>query len=118
MNIEEFRDFCLSLPKVTESFPFDEKTLVFKVGNKMFALADVDNFSGINVKCDPEKAIDLREKYQAVQPGYHMSKIHWNTLVIDGSLSDRQITEWIKDSYDLIVNSLPKKVKKELGLLC
>lgn len=115
MNIEAYRDFCLALPFTTEGFPFDEKVLVFKVKNKMFALADVDNFESINLKCDPDKAIQLREEYSAVKPGYHMSKKHWNTIELDGSYTDAQLQEWIMDSYRLVVASLPKKDRFELA---
>lgn len=114
MNIEEFRDFCLSLPTTTEGFPFDEKVLVFKVCNKMFAATNVDDFKSINLKCAPEKAIELREQYPAVQPGYHMNKKHWNTIEMDGSISTKILQEWIRDSYDLVVAGLPKKVREEL----
>jgi predicted DNA-binding protein (MmcQ/YjbR family) len=117
MDIEEYRNFCLSLPQVTESFPFDETTLVFKVGGKMFALTDVESFNSINLKCEPELAISLREEYPAVQPGYHMSKQHWNTIILDGSVSDQMIYNWINHSYELIVGSLPKKLRVELGLI-
>jgi predicted DNA-binding protein (MmcQ/YjbR family) len=117
MNIESYREFCLSLPSVTESFPFDKTTLVFKVGGKMFALTDIDLFSSINLKCDPELAISLREEYPAVLPGYHMNKQHWNTVLLDGSVSDQMIYNWIRYSYDLIVESLPKKLRVELGLI-
>jgi predicted DNA-binding protein (MmcQ/YjbR family) len=109
MDIESYRDFCLSLPYVTEGFPFDTNTLVFKVKHKMFALTDVNNFESINLKCDPEQAVLLREKYDAVLPGYHMSKMHWNTILMDGSISDAMIKQWIKDSFQLVVNTLPKK---------
>ncbi|MFC2187895.1 MmcQ/YjbR family DNA-binding protein [Fulvivirgaceae bacterium LMO-SS25] len=114
MDIEFYRDYCLQKPGVTESFPFDDKVLVFKVMNKMFALADVDLFESINLKCDPERAVELRESYPAVQPGYHMNKAHWNTISMDGSLSDQMLCELIDHSYDLIVASLPKKLKQEL----
>ncbi|MGE0930678.1 MmcQ/YjbR family DNA-binding protein [Peijinzhouia sedimentorum] len=114
MDIEFYRDYCLQKPGVTESFPFDDKVLVFKVMNKMFALADVDLFESINLKCDPERAVELREQYPAVQPGYHMNKAHWNTISMDGSLSDQMLCELIDHSYDLIVASLPKKLKQEL----
>jgi len=114
MNIETLREYCLSKKGVTEGFPFDESTLVFKVMGKMFALTDlVDEFS-INLKCDPEKAIELREMYASVQPGYHMSKKHWNTIYVDGSISDKLICEWIDDSYNLIVASLPAKVRNSM----
>ena len=115
MDLATFREYCLSLPHVTEEFPFGPETLVFKVGGKLFALTDVDNFESINVKCDPETAIDLRERYEDVIPGWHMNKKHWNTLVLDGSLSQKFFFEWTKHSYDVVVNSLSKKVKAELG---
>ena len=114
MHIESFRTFCLSFKGVTESFPFDQKTIVFKVGNKMFALADVEEFESFNVKCDPEKAIDLRERYQAVKPGYHMNKTHWNTVSVNMDLNDHELEEQITHSYDLIFNSLPKKLHHEI----
>jgi predicted DNA-binding protein (MmcQ/YjbR family) len=114
MNIEIFREYCLSLKGVTESFPFGEDTLVFKVMGKMFALTGLDESFRINLKCDPEKAIELRERYSAVIPGYHMSKKHWNTIIIDGSVPDEILFGWIDHSYNLIVESLPKKLKAEL----
>jgi predicted DNA-binding protein (MmcQ/YjbR family) len=117
MNIEELREYCLSKKGVTESFPFDETTLVFKVMGKMFALTDTEDEFSINLKCDPEKAIDLREKYPAVQPGYHMNKKHWNTIYVDGSVSDDKLKAWIDDSYWLITNSLPKNERIKLGLI-
>lgn len=118
MNIEEYRDYCLAKPGVTEHFPFDEKVLVFKVMNKMFALTDVDNFSSINLKCDPEVAVELRERYDGtVLPGYHMNKSHWNTIMMDGVLSDIELKKWIDHSYELIVRSLPKKLQEELKRL-
>lgn len=115
MNIEEFREYCLSKPSTTECFPFDENTLVFKVAGKMFALTDIVDAFSINIKCDPEKAIELREHYDCVQPGYHMNKMHWNTIIIDGTVSDAVLKEWIDDSYDLIVSSLNKSQRALLG---
>ena len=109
MNIEEFREYCLSKKDVTECFPFDEQTLVFKVKGKMFALTDTEGEFTINLKCDPEKAIDLREHYPCVLPGYHMDKKHWNTVVIDGSVADNLLQEWISDSYNLVLNKIKKK---------
>jgi predicted DNA-binding protein (MmcQ/YjbR family) len=114
VNIESLRNYCLSKKGVTEEFPFDENTLVFKVMGKMFALADVEEFEGINLKCEPEEAIQLREKYDAVQPGYHMSKKHWNTIIMDGSIPDKLIYKWIDDSYVLVVDKLSKKDKSTL----
>lgn len=115
MNIEDFRNYCIQKYGVTEEFPFDETTLVFKVKGKMFAAIDVDIFESVNLKCDPEEAIKLREKYEAVLPGYHMSKKHWNTILFDGSLSDQQIFHWLNHSYDLVVSNLPKKLREEVN---
>ena len=115
MNIETLREYCLSKKAVTEDFPFGESTLVFRVKNKIFLLVALDaNPLQFNAKCDPGKAIELREEYDAVKPGYHMNKKHWNTVIIDGSISTRVIKEMIDDSYDLIVQSLPKKSREEL----
>lgn len=117
MHIEAFREYCLAKKGVEECLPFDDNTLVFKVMGKMFALADIDLFESINLKCEPEKAIELREMYPAVKPGYHMNKKHWNTVEMDGSLPDDLLKEWIDDSYTLIVEKLPLKLKKELAEL-
>ena len=114
MNIEELRDFCIAKKGVTESFPFDQRTLVFKVMNKMFALVNVEDFETVNLKCDPEKAIELREKYPEIKPGYHMSKIHWNTVSVIGDLHPKLLTELIDHSYNLVVNKLTKKEKTSL----
>lgn len=116
MNIEEFRDYCLSKKGVTESFPFDEETLVFKVMGKMFALTGLEyNPVKINLKCDPEKSIDLRDEYpDLIYPGYHMSKKHWNTVEIEGNLPPEIILELIDHSYDLVVKGLTKKLQAEL----
>ena len=117
MNVETLRNYCLSKKGTTESFPFDETTLVFKVMNKMFALINLGGNLSVNLKCDPENAIDLREKYAYVVPGYHMNKQHWNTVYIDDMVPDQLIKKWVDDSYTLIVNSLPKKHKLELAAL-
>ena len=114
MNIEEFREYCLSKKGVSESFPFDENTLVFKVMNKMFALTGIEEFAFINLKCDPEKAIELREEYEGVTSGYHMNKALWNSVYINKDISDILIYQWIEESYDLIVSSLTKKLRLEL----
>ncbi len=116
MDLEAFRQYCLSLPAVTEDFPFDENVLVFKVVGKIFVLTDVNTFESINLKCDPELAIELRERYASVLPGYHMNKKHWNTVLMDGSISNKLMMEWTKHSYDLVVASLSKKVKAEFGI--
>ena len=114
MNIEEYRDYCIAKKGVTESFPFDEKTLVFKVKNKMFALTGIELFEFINLKCDPEKAIEFREMCEGVKPGYHMNKQLWNSVYPNRDVPDKLIYQYIDDSYDLIVSSLTKKLQKEL----
>ncbi len=113
MNVEEIREYCLSLEGTTESFPFDDVTLVFKVSGKMYALLALDSPLSVNVKCDPNKAIELREVYPCVKAGYHMNKKHWNTIDIDGSVPFPFIKDWILDSYNLIINSLPKSQKEK-----
>lgn len=115
MNIEQFRDFCLALPCTTEGFPFGENTLVFKVMDKMFSLCDVDEFESINLKCDPLKALELRERYPEVKPGYHMNKKHWNTIEMQSNLPDDLLEEWITDSYDLVVAKLPKRDRERVS---
>ncbi len=117
MNIEELRDYCLSLKGVSEGMPFNDQVLVFKVMGKMFCLTNIVQYESVNLKCDPEKAVELRESYEAVKPGYHMSKIHWNTVMIDGSISVAQLQDWIRDSYNLVAKSLTKKLKEELANL-
>ncbi len=117
MNIEEFRDYCIAKKGVTEAFPFDKNTLVFKVMGKMFALVDVETFDFINLKSDPEKAVELREKYQGINPGYHMSKVHWNSVYVNADVADGLILQLIDKSYSLIVSSLTKKLKEELKQL-
>lgn len=113
MHIDEFRTYCLSKKYVAEHFPFDETTLVFKVFDKMFALTGIDRKPfQVNLKCDPEKAIELREQYDGtIIPGYHMSKKHWNTVICNDSFPDDFLKEMIDHSYDLIVKNLPKKVR-------
>lgn len=115
MNIESFRTYCLGKKGVTEEFPFGEETLVFKVMGKMFALTNVLNFSSVNLKCDPEEGAELREKYASVIPGYHMNKKHWITVLMDGSIADKQLKQWIDRSYDLVAAALPKAQKQELN---
>lgn len=116
MNIEEFREYCISKAGVTEEFPFDEVTLVFKVMGKMFALTNLDGEWSLALKCDPQRAIELREQFPAIRPGYHMSKVHWNTVMMDGSLPQTLVLEMIDHSYRLVVDKLPGKLKKELKL--
>lgn len=116
MDIETLRTYCLSKKAVTEDFPFGEDTLVFRVMNKIFLLVSLSsNPLQFNAKCDPDKAIELREQYDAVQPGYHMNKKHWNTIILDGSLSTSLVKEMIDDSYALIVKSLSKKDRESLA---
>jgi predicted DNA-binding protein (MmcQ/YjbR family) len=114
MDAEIIREFCLAKKGVTEGFPFDEVTLVFKVGGKMFALVSLDGDLAINLKCDPEQAIELRERYACVHPGFHMAKSHWNTIQVDGSVSDKLIREWIDHSYELVKSSLPRKIRDSI----
>jgi len=112
MNIESLREYCLSKPGVEETLPFGPTTLVYKVNGKIFLLTGLDEEQlSFNVKCDPELAIELREQYPCVQPGYHMNKKHWNTVIVDGTVSNKQLKEWIDHSYGLIVKSLPQKPK-------
>ncbi|SHF41462.1 Predicted DNA-binding protein, MmcQ/YjbR family [Mariniphaga anaerophila] len=115
MNIEELREYCVGKKGVTESFPFDETTLVFKVAGKMFCLTDLEGDLFVNLKNEPEKNQELREQYPAIKPGYHMNKQHWNTVSIDDSVSDEMIKQLIDDSYKLIVSKLPKKIREELN---
>lgn len=118
MNIEEFRMYCISKKGVTEEFPFDAETLVFKVMGKMFALAPLERQpSQVNLKCDPERAITLREEYDGViTPGFHMSKVHWNTLFLE-NIPSKLIIELIDHSYDLVVAKFTKKLKAEWNVL-
>lgn len=115
MNIETLRNYCIKKKAVTEEFPFGPETLVFKVKGRLFLLTslDAEQFQ-FNVKCDPEKAVELRDRYDAVQPGYHMNKKHWNTVIVDGSIPMGLLKEMIDDSYILVVQSLPKKDRDEL----
>ncbi|WP_068475592.1 MmcQ/YjbR family DNA-binding protein [Saccharicrinis aurantiacus] len=117
MNIEALREYCINKKGTTEEFPFDDVTLVFKVMGKMFALTSLDKDLSINLKCDPEKAIELREEYEAIIPGYHMNKKHWNTVQIDGRLKVDLIKELIDHSYNLVVSKLTKAQKTQLTKL-
>ncbi|MEJ1223163.1 MmcQ/YjbR family DNA-binding protein [Sediminicola sp. 1XM1-17] len=119
MDIEAFRAYCIAKKGVTEEFPFDADTLVFKVMGKMFALAPLERIpSQVNLKCDPDRAIELREAYDGIIiPGYHMSKTHWNTLYIEHHLPTSLVMELIDDSYDLVVAGLTKKLKAALDAL-
>jgi predicted DNA-binding protein (MmcQ/YjbR family) len=115
MNIDTLRAYCLSKPAVEETLPFGPDTLVFKVAGKVFLLTGLDSDPlSFNVKCDPDLAVELRERYDAVQPGYHMNKKHWNTITVDGSVSGKLLREWIDHSYELVVNSLPAKLRSTI----
>ncbi len=114
MNVEQIREYCLSKSGSEECLPFDYETLVFKVSGKMFILISLDGALSINVKCNPDKAIVLREHYPQVLPGYHMNKKHWNTIYIDGSVASDIIYSWIDHSYDLVVEGLSRKQRERL----
>lgn len=114
MNIESLRAYCLSKPGAEETFPFDAETPVYKVGGKVFLITGFEyNPCQFNVKCDPELAIELRERYPCVEPGFHMNKKHWNTIICDGSVSDKLLREWIDHSYNLIVANSPARPAKK-----
>ncbi|RKS99722.1 MmcQ/YjbR family DNA-binding protein [Flavobacterium sp. 123] len=118
MNLENYYEYCLSKKGVTEHFPFDEDTLVFKVGGKMFALSSLVQWEkgepSINLKCDPDRAQELRAEYSNIRPGFHMSKVHWNTITVNGELSTAMVKELIDHSYDLVFKSLTKKLQTEI----
>ncbi len=103
MNIEILREYCISKDDVTESFPFGDDTLVFKAAGKIFVMANLEGDLTINLKCDPSLALELRESYTAVIPGYHMNKKNWNTILIDGSVPDKEILSWVDHSYNLVL---------------
>jgi len=103
MNIEMIREYCITKKDVTESFPFGDDTLVFKRKGRIFLLANLDGDLSLNLKCDPSLALELRERYPSVVPGYHMNKKHWNTVYIDGTIADKEIFSWIDHSYDLVL---------------
>lgn len=115
MDIESFRAYCLKKKGVTESFPFDKETLVFKVMGKMFAFTGLEHIPArVNLKCDPDRSVELRSEYDGmITPGYHMSKLHWNTVILEGNVPTQLIQELIDHSYELVVDSLTKKVKEE-----
>lgn len=118
MYLDELRDYCLTKKGVEECLPFGPETLVFKVMGKVFLLTGIESQPlQFNAKCNPEKAIELRENYTCVIPGYHMNKKHWNTIICDGSVNNILIKNWIDDSYKLVSDSLPKKLREDLNLL-
>ena len=114
MTLVEFKKYCMSFKGVSEEFPFDEVTLVYKVRGKIFALSNIDEFASISLKCDPDDAMAQREAFEAVVPGYHLNKKHWNTITIGGDVDDSLLLEWTADSYELVVSSLPKKEREQL----
>lgn len=114
MDLETVREYCLKKKGVTESLPFGEDTPVYKVMSKIFLIANINPPVSINIKCDPEKAVELREHYSAVTPGYHMNKMHWNTILLENNIPNKYILEWIDDSYNLIVDGLKKLEKEKL----
>ena len=117
MNIENFRNYCLSLPATTESLPFDENTLVFKVGSKIFAITSLNNDAlGVNLKCAPDYALELREQYACITPGFHMNKKHWNSIKPNDCLDQKLFYDLIKHSYDLVVAKMTKKERNSLAL--
>lgn len=114
MNLATFREYCAGFPGFSEDLPFGPDVLAFRVAGKIFALMDVDLFESVNLKCDPERAVELREQYAGIVPGYHMNKAHWNTVSTDGSVPDRLLLELAAHSYDLVRASLPKKAREAL----
>ncbi|MBL7953842.1 MAG: MmcQ/YjbR family DNA-binding protein [Flavobacteriales bacterium] len=114
MTLEDFRAHCLKKPGFSEDFPFGPEVLVFRVGGKIFALLDVDAFESVNLKCDPERAVELRERYEGIKPGYHMNKRHWNTVDAQGGVPGKLLLELADHSYELVKASLPKKVREGL----
>jgi len=115
LNVEQLRDYCLQKSGVTEGMPFGEDTLVFKVGNKIFLLISLDAGNRFNVKCDPELAIELRDRHSEIIPGFHMNKVHWNTVYMDGNLTNKQLCDMIDHSYTLILKSLSKALQAEIN---
>jgi len=116
MDLEQFREYCLEKIAATESMPFGEGVLVFKVAGKIFALAALDEIPAtVNLKCDPDLALALRDRYEQVQPGYHMNKKHWNTIEIDSGVPEAELRKMIEHSYDLVVHALPKAQRDQLA---
>ncbi|HLT08081.1 MAG TPA: MmcQ/YjbR family DNA-binding protein [Cyclobacteriaceae bacterium] len=115
MNLSFLREHCLSKPGATEDMPFGDTTLCFRVGGKIYALVDIDRLDSVNLKCDPERAVELRELHPGIVPGYHMNKRHWNTVMLDGSVSDQLLLQLINHSYTLVFNSLPKRVQATIS---
>ncbi|MGH9197267.1 MAG: MmcQ/YjbR family DNA-binding protein [Acidimicrobiia bacterium] len=116
MDLEDLRGYCLSKPGADESYPFGPGALVMKVGGKLFAIiADESDPLTLSLKCEPDIAVMLRSHYPAVGPGYHLNKRHWNTVTLNGTIQKKQILEWVDDSYDLVVETLPRRIRDEIG---
>src|SRR6476661_4882351 len=116
MDLADFREYCLTKPGASEGTPFGPDVLVFKVAGKMFALAALDEVpTTVNLKCDPDRALELRDRYEEVTPGYHMNKKHWNTVQLVGAIPDSEIRQMIDHSYDLVLQSLPRAARERLG---
>ena len=116
MNIETLREYCLTLPQVTEDFPFDETTLAFRIGGKIFAMIDLERTEWFVLKCNPDYALDLRDRHSEIAPAWHMNKKHWNQLNLFGSLSDTLIRSLIRHSYNEVIKKMPRKLKDEAGI--
>lgn len=115
MDLAAFREYCLAKKNATEGTPFGETVVVFKVVGKMFALASLDEIpTTVNLKCDPDLALELRDRYEQVRPGYHMNKKHWNTVELEAGIPDAEVRKMIDHSYELVVRSLPKAARKKL----
>ena len=116
MNIEDLREYCLSLPQVTEDFPFDETTLVFRIGGKIFAMIDLERTEWFVLKCNPDYALELRDRHPEIAPAWHMNKKHWNQLNLFGLLPDSLIRSLIRHSYNEVIKKMPRKLKDEAGI--
>jgi predicted DNA-binding protein (MmcQ/YjbR family) len=117
MNIESVREYCLSLPQTTEDFPFDESTLVFRIEGKIFAMVDLEKTEWFVLKCNPERALELRDRYMDISPAWHMNKKYWNQLNLYGALPDKLIRTLICHSYNEVVKKIPKRVIAEKGIV-
>lgn len=116
MNIESIRDYCLSLPLATEDFPFDETTLAFRIGGRIFAMIDLENTAWFVLKCEPDYALELRERYREITGAWHMNKRHWNQIDLFGALTDTLVKQLIRHSYNEVVKKMPKHIKMEQGI--
>ncbi len=114
MTFDAYQQFCLALPGTSSDYPFDERTLVFRVADKIFALTNFPDFESINLKCEPEAALELRARYSSVQPGYHMNKRHWNTVLVHGELTDAELQYWTRHAYEQVLGRLPRRLRDPL----